>query len=78
MFPCMITKAATVDVICSGEGSNRDGAVQLVSDVITLYMIRKIVEVIFIEDQSSIFLIVAKFLGSITSLRVFRISMTLS
>ncbi|KAI4387015.1 hypothetical protein MLD38_004882 [Melastoma candidum] len=29
MFPCMISKAATVDVICSGEGPNRNGAVQL-------------------------------------------------
>lgn len=33
MFPCMISKAATVDVICSGEGDNRDGAVQLVSQL---------------------------------------------
>ena len=30
MFPCLISKAATVDVICNGEGSNRNGAVQLV------------------------------------------------
>ncbi|XP_027344758.1 homeobox-leucine zipper protein GLABRA 2-like [Abrus precatorius] len=29
MFPCLISKAATVDVICRGEGSNRNGAVQL-------------------------------------------------
>ncbi|TKY64479.1 Homeobox-leucine zipper protein GLABRA 2 [Spatholobus suberectus] len=29
MFPCLISKAATVDVICNGEGSNRKGAVQL-------------------------------------------------
>ncbi|KAF3450736.1 hypothetical protein FNV43_RR06825 [Rhamnella rubrinervis] len=29
MFPCMISKAATVDVICNGEGDNRNGAVQL-------------------------------------------------
>ncbi|KAL5824695.1 hypothetical protein ACOSQ3_020758 [Xanthoceras sorbifolium] len=29
MFPCLISKAATVDVICSGDGPNRDGAVQL-------------------------------------------------
>ncbi|KAL5160395.1 Homeobox-leucine zipper protein GLABRA 2 [Glycine soja] len=29
MFPCLISKAATVDVICNGEGSNRNGAVQL-------------------------------------------------
>ncbi|KAI3521597.1 hypothetical protein L1887_11068 [Cichorium endivia] len=29
MFPCMISKAATLDVICSGEGANRNGAVQL-------------------------------------------------
>ncbi|KAI4381920.1 hypothetical protein MLD38_007938 [Melastoma candidum] len=29
MFPCMISKAATVDVICSGEGPSRNGAVQL-------------------------------------------------
>jgi homeobox-leucine zipper protein len=32
MFPCLISKAATVDVICNGEGANRNGAVQLVSD----------------------------------------------
>lgn len=31
MFPCMISKAATVDVICNGEGDSRNGAVQLVS-----------------------------------------------
>lgn len=30
MFPCLISKAATVDMICNGEGSNRNGAVQLV------------------------------------------------
>lgn len=30
MFPCLISKAATVDVICNGEGPNRNGAVQLV------------------------------------------------
>lgn len=29
MFPCLISKAATVDVICNGEGPNRNGAVQL-------------------------------------------------
>lgn len=29
IFPCMISKAAVVDVICNGEGLNRDGAVQL-------------------------------------------------
>ncbi|XP_024969955.1 homeobox-leucine zipper protein GLABRA 2 isoform X3 [Cynara cardunculus var. scolymus] len=29
MFPCMISKAATLDVICNGEGANRNGAVQL-------------------------------------------------
>ncbi|KAK7389555.1 hypothetical protein VNO78_24699 [Psophocarpus tetragonolobus] len=29
MFPCLISKAVTVDVICNGEGSNRNGAVQL-------------------------------------------------
>ncbi|KAI4329239.1 hypothetical protein L6164_021527 [Bauhinia variegata] len=29
MFPCLISKAATVDVICSGEGANKNGAVQL-------------------------------------------------
>ncbi|KAJ4951818.1 hypothetical protein NE237_028650 [Protea cynaroides] len=29
MFPCLISKAATVDVICSGEGVNRNGAIQL-------------------------------------------------
>ncbi|PKI67858.1 hypothetical protein CRG98_011757 [Punica granatum] len=29
MFPCMISKAATVDVINNGEGPNRNGAVQL-------------------------------------------------
>lgn len=31
MFPCLISKAATVEVISDGEGPNRDGAVQLVS-----------------------------------------------
>ena len=31
MFPSMISKAATVDVISNGEGDNRNGAVQLVS-----------------------------------------------
>ena len=30
MFPCLISKAATVDVITNGEGPNRNGAVQLV------------------------------------------------
>ena len=30
MFPCLISKAVTVDVISNGEGSNRNGAVQLV------------------------------------------------
>jgi len=30
MFPCLISKAATVDVMFNGEGSNRNGAVQLV------------------------------------------------
>ncbi|KAK7402294.1 hypothetical protein VNO78_14447 [Psophocarpus tetragonolobus] len=29
MFPCLISKAATVDVICNGEGPNRNGTVQL-------------------------------------------------
>ncbi|XAR67704.1 hypothetical protein NMG60_11002579 [Bertholletia excelsa] len=29
MFPCMISKAATVDDISSGEGPNRNGAIQL-------------------------------------------------
>ncbi|KAH7547268.1 hypothetical protein FEM48_Zijuj01G0291800 [Ziziphus jujuba var. spinosa] len=29
MFPCMISKAATVDVISNGEGDNRNGSVQL-------------------------------------------------
>ncbi|KAL2928478.1 Homeobox-leucine zipper protein GLABRA 2 [Bienertia sinuspersici] len=29
MFPCLISKAAVVDVICNGEGVNKDGAVQL-------------------------------------------------
>uniref|UniRef100_A0A6N2NGM5 START domain-containing protein n=1 Tax=Salix viminalis TaxID=40686 RepID=A0A6N2NGM5_SALVM len=29
MFPCLISKAATVDVISNGEGANRNGAVQL-------------------------------------------------
>ncbi|KAJ7963018.1 Homeobox leucine zipper protein [Quillaja saponaria] len=29
MFPCLISKAATVDIICNGEGANRNGAVQL-------------------------------------------------
>ncbi|KAK4395238.1 Homeobox-leucine zipper protein GLABRA 2 [Sesamum angolense] len=30
LFPGLISKAATVDVICNGEGANRDGAVHLV------------------------------------------------
>jgi hypothetical protein len=30
MFPCLISKAATVDIICKGESSNKNGAVQLV------------------------------------------------
>lgn len=30
LFPCLISKAATVDVICNGEGANRDGAIHLV------------------------------------------------
>ncbi|XWS16330.1 hypothetical protein CRYUN_Cryun34aG0075800 [Craigia yunnanensis] len=29
MFPCLISKAATVDVICNGEAPNKNGAVQL-------------------------------------------------
>ncbi|GLT76200.1 hypothetical protein SLA2020_478730 [Shorea laevis] len=29
MFPCLISKAATVDVICNGEGASKNGAVQL-------------------------------------------------
>ncbi|GKV16248.1 hypothetical protein SLEP1_g26917 [Rubroshorea leprosula] len=29
MFPCLISKAATVDVICNGEGANKNGAVLL-------------------------------------------------
>ncbi|KAA8541783.1 hypothetical protein F0562_022935 [Nyssa sinensis] len=29
MFPCMISKAATIAVICNGEGPNRNGAIQL-------------------------------------------------
>ncbi|XP_065631740.1 homeobox-leucine zipper protein GLABRA 2 [Quercus suber] len=29
MFPCLISKAATVDVISNGEGPNKNGAVQL-------------------------------------------------
>ncbi|KAA8540403.1 hypothetical protein F0562_024678 [Nyssa sinensis] len=29
MFPCLVSKAAAVDVICNGEGPNRNGAVQL-------------------------------------------------
>lgn len=36
MFPCLISKAATVDVISDGEGPNRDGAVQLVSCLLNL------------------------------------------
>lgn len=30
MFPCLISKAATVDVISNAEGANGNGAVQLV------------------------------------------------
>ncbi|GLU14494.1 hypothetical protein SLE2022_310590 [Rubroshorea leprosula] len=29
MFPCLISKAATVDVVCNGEGANKNGAVLL-------------------------------------------------
>ncbi|KAI3727234.1 hypothetical protein L1987_67046 [Smallanthus sonchifolius] len=29
MFSCMVSKAATLDVICIGEGANRNGAIQL-------------------------------------------------
>uniref|UniRef100_A0A5B6YQM2 Putative homeobox-leucine zipper protein GLABRA 2 n=1 Tax=Davidia involucrata TaxID=16924 RepID=A0A5B6YQM2_DAVIN len=29
MFPCLVSKAAAVDVICNGEGPNKNGAVQL-------------------------------------------------
>ncbi|EOY26812.1 HD-ZIP IV family of homeobox-leucine zipper protein with lipid-binding START domain isoform 2, partial [Theobroma cacao] len=29
MFPCLVSKVATVDVICNGEAPNRNGAVQL-------------------------------------------------
>ncbi|CAA0826926.1 Homeobox-leucine zipper protein GLABRA 2, partial [Striga hermonthica] len=29
LFPCMVAKAATVDVLCSGEGANKDGAVHM-------------------------------------------------
>lgn len=29
MFPCMISKAATIDTICMGEAANKDGLVQL-------------------------------------------------
>lgn len=29
LFPCLISKAATIDVISSGEGANRDGAAHL-------------------------------------------------
>ncbi|KAI3455444.1 hypothetical protein Pfo_012107 [Paulownia fortunei] len=29
LFPCLVSKAATVDVICNGEGANRDGSVHL-------------------------------------------------
>lgn len=36
LFPCMVSKAATIDVICSGEGSNRDGAVHFVRNAILL------------------------------------------
>ncbi|OIW03810.1 hypothetical protein TanjilG_30086 [Lupinus angustifolius] len=29
MFTCLISKAATIDIICNGEGPNKNGAVQL-------------------------------------------------
>lgn len=31
MFPSMISKASTMEVVFNGDGNNRDGAVQLVS-----------------------------------------------
>ena len=37
MFPCLISKAATVDVISNGEGPNKNGAVQLVSCLLNLF-----------------------------------------
>lgn len=36
-FPCLISKAATVDVISDGEDPNRNGSVQLVSCSFNLF-----------------------------------------
>jgi hypothetical protein len=33
MFPCMIARAATIDIISSGMGGTRNGALQLVSSL---------------------------------------------
>lgn len=43
MFPCIISKTATVDVICHGEAPNKNGAVQLVSCLISLSAILVVV-----------------------------------
>jgi hypothetical protein len=49
MFPCLISKAATVDVISDGEGPNRDGAVQLVSCVYIYIYINIIIIIIILS-----------------------------
>lgn len=30
LFPCLVSKAAIVDVVCNGEGANRNGAINMV------------------------------------------------
>ena len=61
MFPCLISKAATVDVISDGEGPNRDGAVQLVSCIYIYIYIYNIISLsifpIFKKERESIFFI---------------------
>jgi hypothetical protein len=56
MFPCLISKAATVDVISDGEGPNRDGAVQLVSCVYIYIYIYIYILLLLLFYQFSLFL----------------------
>lgn len=37
LFSCMISKAATIDVISSGDGASKDGAIQLVSNSVIYF-----------------------------------------
>ncbi|XP_052107621.1 homeobox-leucine zipper protein GLABRA 2 [Arachis duranensis] len=53
MFPCLVSKAATVDVICNGEGSNRNGAAQLHSSRHT-YMLTNVTSVATLAGRKSI------------------------